>query len=251
LPESSRRASRKDVAAAALASAAWRRRRRGSRRVVAAASAKRKAGQAHHDEGRPPAVGVGHQPAERQAKQAAYRRAQHVDRDRRGALLLGHGVGDQRQGGWRAAGLADAHADARQHQVGEAVRRAAQRGEAAPQGDRGGDDQGPVAALGVAGDRDAEDGVEHRERQAGHHADLPVGQAEILLDGFGQDGDHLPVHEVQHVDQHQERQGVAAIGPAGERHRLRRGRKVVRGPRRHGHGQSSPRRCRPRLWNTL
>jgi hypothetical protein len=81
-----------------------------------------------------------------------------------------------------------------------------------------------MAALGVAGDGQAEDGVEEREGQARHRAQLPVEEAELLLDRLGEDVDHLPIHEIHDVDDEQKAHRVAAIA-VGHRTHCRYGRR--------------------------
>ncbi len=60
-------------------------------------------------------------------------------------------------------------------------------------------------------------GVEHREGEPGHQADLRVGQAKVHLDELRQDCDDLAVEKVEHVDDDQHRQHVGAVTRRHER----------------------------------
>jgi hypothetical protein len=115
--------------------------------------------------------------------------------------------------GRRAAGLADPDAEAVEGQLGEAGGAAAQGGEARPDHQRDRDDRHPVPALGHAGDRDAQQGVEEGEIEAAQQAQLGVGQLEVDLDGLADGGDDRPVDEVEGVggEQQPQHRGLVAV----------------------------------------
>ena len=93
--------------------------------------------------------------------------------------------------GWRrAARLPDSHADPAQNKLDEVGRCARKGGESGPDRDGGANDHGPVSSLGELGQGDPKNGVEEREGEAAHHAQLPVCQLQLVLDGLGQDVDH-------------------------------------------------------------
>jgi hypothetical protein len=114
-----------------------------------------------------------------------------------------------------AGGLADAHADPRDREVAEAPREARGRGHHAPGGAAHGDDRAPDAPVGEARDRDAGEGVEHREGAAGQEAHRRVGDAELAADRLDQDREDLAVDEVEDVDDEQEPEDPARLGPPG------------------------------------
>ncbi len=154
---------------------------------------------------------IGDQAAQGHAKQGAQGYAHRVKSQGLGALVFGHIVGDQGLGRRTGAGFSHPDADAVQAQLGEALGRAAQHGEAAPGHQGGGDDPGPIAVFRLARDGDAQHAVEDGEGEARHHADLPVGQMQVVLDRLGQDGDHLAVEEIDHIDGQQQDQSPAHI----------------------------------------
>lgn len=196
------------------------------------------AGQAHGEEGHAPAVLGGDPPPQRRAEHRAHRHAQRIDRQRRAALLRPEVVGDQRIGRRRSPGLADADAHPEQRQLDEVGRRAAEHREQAPQGTGAGDDPDPPHPVGEPAHRDAEARVEDREEDAAQHAELRVGEAEVLADRLGQDRDDLPVQEVQSVDGRQDEDDEVAIA-AGRRLDPREGIHA----HRHTPPNSPPGRC--------
>ena len=73
-------------------------------------------------------------------------------------------------------------------------------------------DQAPaVPDVGEAAERDAEERVEDRERGAVEESQLGVRDAEVGADALGEDGEDLPVEEVEDVDQHQDAEDVARV----------------------------------------
>ena len=132
---------------------------------------------ARHQKGGAPAIGISHQPAHDQAHEPADRRAHGIEGERRGALFLGHIVGDQGVGRRRAARLTDTHADAEENQLPEVGGDGAKGSEPAPDRHGRANDDGAIAALGEARDGDTEHRVEQRKGQSAHQAQLPVGEA--------------------------------------------------------------------------
>ena len=117
--------------------------------------------------------------------------------------------------GWRAAaGFADADADAREEQLKVVLHETAEGGHAAPDEQREGHDVAAVAAIGPARDGDARGDVEDREGEARQQAELAVGQRQLRLDRLLQDGEQLPVDEVEGVYNGEQSEGIPAGGGA-------------------------------------
>ena len=157
------------------------------------------------------AVEPGKLPAEQRGQHSAQRHTQRIDRYRRGAAGRLEIVGDQRLRRRGATRLADAHPDAEQEQAKERGGKTAQGGKQAPYRNRNGDDHHPVVPFSQPRNRNAEEGVEHRKGRPTKQAHLPVLQPEAGLDRFGQDVDDGTVDEVEHIDQQQRAQHIAAI----------------------------------------
>ena len=104
--------------------------------------------------------------------------------------------------------LADPDANAGEQQVREILRQSAQCGHAAPDRERGGDQPRAVGArfVRIAGDRQAQHGVEQRECQPRHQADLLIAEVQVLGDRLGQDVDDLPIDKIEDVDDQQDPQ---------------------------------------------
>jgi hypothetical protein len=117
--------------------------------------------------------------------------------------------------GRAAGGLSDADAHPRQRELREALRQPGDRRHRAPQRGAGRDHAAPHAAVGEARDRDAGEGVEHREGPAGEEAHRGVGDAEVALDGLQQDREDLAVDEVEDVDDEQQPEHPARAGGRG------------------------------------
>ena len=113
------------------------------------------AGQARHHEGRPPAVVLGHDPADRHAQQGADRNTHGIDRQRGRPFLRREIVGEQRVRGRRTTRFADAHPGARDRQDAVAFREGAEHREPAPHRQRQGHHQRPVRLVRHPRDRDA------------------------------------------------------------------------------------------------
>jgi hypothetical protein len=152
----------------------------------------------------------------------------------RGAPLGREVVREQRVGGRAACGLADAHPDAGEGQLREALGQTREGGHGAPQDGAGGDHAAPWTPVGEAGDRDPGERVEDREGEAGEQPHRSVGHPELLLDRLDQDVQDLAIHEVEHVNREQERQHPVRVG-AGRRFEggapgARRGHGALRSP---------------------
>ncbi len=100
--------------------------------------------------------------------------------------------------------LAHAHADARQQQLREVLRHAAQCGHHAPHRQAGGDDVAPAGPVCQPRDRDAQRGVEDREHQPRQQPQLRIAQRQVALDRLQQDRQDLPVHEAEEIGQRQQ-----------------------------------------------
>ncbi len=135
-------------------------------------------------------------------------------------------VAEQRLHRGPEARVARADADAEQHHHPEVLGDPAGGGEGAEHAHAGGDDLGPVDAVGHQRQRQAEHRVEQREAQALDQAELGVGEVQVHLEPGRRRGDALPIGQIQHVDQqkHEQQPGAVALaeslagGP-----RLRRG----------------------------
>ncbi|MNF97256.1 hypothetical protein D3C84_800760 [compost metagenome] len=154
---------------------------------------------------------LGDPASEAKAEDGAQAGAEHQHRDGGGTALRRVEVGDHRHRRRGAAGLADGHADACQHQEQEAAGQTAEHGHRAP-GDAGqGDDRLAADAVGQPAEREAEQGVEHREGQPGEQADLGIGDAKLCLHRLDEDRHQLPVDVVEHVDDGQHPESVVGV----------------------------------------
>src|SRR5262249_40031908 len=79
----------------------------------------------------------------------------------------------------------------------------------------GRDDRDAVAAIRQPSDRNAEQGVESRERDAAQQADLGVSDAEVVLDGSEQQRQNLAVDERERIQQCEDTDGVPHVGQRG------------------------------------
>src|SRR3546814_3055188 len=76
----------------------------------------------------------------------------------------------------------------------------------------------PVAAIGEPSDRHREDAVEQRKIEAAQQSELTVADPKVVLDRLRQDRQQLPVEEIQHVDEAEQRQHderIALAPPVG------------------------------------
>jgi hypothetical protein len=80
--------------------------------------------------------------------------------------------------GRRERGLADPHADPRERQLREALRKTRNSGHPAPAREPDRDHRTAHPEIGESRDRDAERGIEDRERGPAQEADPRVGDAE-------------------------------------------------------------------------
>jgi hypothetical protein len=186
------------------------------------------AGQADHEESGPPVEGLVDPAAGEVAEGDADVDAGGVDRERGRAPVRGEVVREQRVRRRAARRLADSDADPRQRELREALGQPRGRRHRAPERRTDGDDAAPRPAVGEARDRDAREGVEHRERGSGQESHRGVGDTEVSLDGLEEDREDLAVDEVEDVDDEQQAEHVARV--AGGHRRL--------GPRRLGGGSS-------------
>jgi hypothetical protein len=127
--------------------------------------------------------------------------------------------GNQRVGGGNTAGFANSDTEAKGEQLPIAGRKAAQRGEPAPDRQRPRDYPASPGSVGEIGQGQSEDRVEQGEGQAPDGAELGIGEVEVSLDRRVQDPEDLPVEEVEDVGEQKERQEDAGLGPAPSRSR--------------------------------
>src|SRR5574341_983279 len=125
----------------------------------------------------------------------------------------GIGHGDGRTGrlsftGVKSAGPPQVRAYPRRRKLPEIGRQPTERRHPAEDGQRSGDDSAPVPPVRLPSGRDAQGGVEQCKGEPGQHAELGIRQTEILLDGLDQEGEDLPVHEVEREDRQQDCQRV-------------------------------------------
>ena len=204
--------------------------------------------QAHREEGRAPAVVRRHAPAQRRPDGDAEGHAQRVQRQRLAPLLGREVVRDDGVGGRGAPRLADAYAHPRGGELEEVAGQTACGGAEAPAGAGERHDPHPVRAVGEPSNRYAEQGVEQREREARQHADLRVGQVQLLAHRLGQQGQDLPVQEVEGVGQGQYAHAQIAVaqrGGAGIEPR----RPYTGGRGVNGHGDGSA--AQARAWSLI
>ncbi len=161
------------------------------------------AGQPHRDERDPPAPGVRDQATGEETEQRAGGHPKLIDGKRRGALLLRVHVRNQGMRRWRESRLADTDTHPRQHQMHEVLRQATCRRHRAPKRHRHRDDVDPMCPVRQSSDGDAQRRIERRERHARDHAELPIGQTKVCLDGLDEDRNDLAIDEVEEVQQRQ------------------------------------------------
>ena len=152
---------------------------------------------------------VGKQATDEHAQQRPDRDTERIEGKRRSALGGFDHVRDQRMRRRCATRLAYPHADPREQQLDEVLRQPAQRGHGRPDRQRAADQPGAVGRCPVREprDRQAEHGVEQREGETGHQADLRIAQPQFEPDRFGKDIDDLPVDEIEDIDDQQDPQG--------------------------------------------
>ena len=175
------------------------------------------AGHAHRDEGNAPIERLGDHAAERQAHCPADRDAEGIHAKRTGTFAGREIVGDHRIRRCHPAGFADAHAQPRHEQAGEAGRHAAQCREAAPDAQRDGDNPRAATAIRQPADGNSDRRVQQRESGAAEQTQLSVGQAQVGLDRGRHDAKQHAVGKIEDVHQQQQRQHQEAI--AGSRPR--------------------------------
>jgi hypothetical protein len=110
----------------------------------------------------------------------------------------------------RAARLADAHAQPRQHELQVAARQAAQRRHARPGDQRAGEDVAAVAVVGEPGDGNAERDVEQCQGRAGEEGDAAVAEVQIEAHRLHDRGHHIAVGDADRVDQAHDAEYVPA-----------------------------------------
>ncbi len=132
-------------------------------------------------------------------------------------------IADQGRGRPHESRLPHADAEARQQQVGEAGRGAADHRHDRPDRRGAGQDLHPAIALGQPRERDAEQAVEQRETEALQQPELEIGELEVRTQRPGDGGHHRAVGVVEQTDQEQNEQQPGAIAPAmgGDRIGLR------------------------------
>lgn len=143
--------------------------------------------------------------------------AARIDGEHGGAHPGGEVVGQHGESGWRGARLADPHAHAVGGERAEAARRSRQCSHQAPEAKTDGDEILARPGVRQLAERDAEDGVEDGERSAVEEANLRIGNADVGFDLLGQDGDDLPVDEVEDVDDDENDGDVPGIAPTNRR----------------------------------
>ncbi len=169
------------------------------------------AGQPDRDARRAPAVVLRHVTADQRDEQVTERQTARVHRQRAGAARARVVIRNQGMRAGRAAGLSDAHADARREQLQERAGHGEQRGERGPQRQREAENRDAVEALRQPRDRNAADGIERGEGGAGEQAELRVGELQVHLHRLPDDGDQAALRGVAGVDQHQHPEHQAAV----------------------------------------
>ena len=161
---------------------------------------------AEHAEGGAPVVRGRDGRAEGDAQRQPDRRTEIEEAERRASPAGGKVVRDDGVRRRHAARLAHAHQHPRQRQLRIARRHAAGHRRRAPQ--RAGDCQHAhaVDAIGQPADGNREHAIEEREVQSADQPELPVGDAEIVLDRLRENRQELSIQEVDHIDEAQDRQ---------------------------------------------
>ena len=173
------------------------------------------AGEADDDEGHTPVDQGRQNPAEQVSQRRADRDAEGIDGQGAGPLRLGEIVGHEGIGRRDPARLADADTHTGPEKRPEAGGQAAQGGEPAPDRQRHADDRDAAHPVGQPGDGQGQGRIDDREGRTAQQPHHLVIKAHLGLDVGGQDGEDLPVDEVEGVDHHQQRQHIGAIGRVG------------------------------------
>lgn len=113
--------------------------------------------------------------------------------------------------GGTAARFANTDPDPGQQQLPEVGCSAAQRGHQAPDPERQRNNIAPGADIRPASDWHTHGHVEDGEGETAEQTQLPVHQAEILLDGLLQNHDDLTVDEIENIDAGQQTQRIVTI----------------------------------------
>src|SRR5215468_2982157 len=125
---------------------------------------------------------------------------------------------------WRAAaGLTDRREHACPEQHSKVQRHAARARRRAPQRARPREHVAAARPIGPCGERNAEERIENRERQARENAELRVGGVELALDRLQRRGQHLgTIGDVGHVADRQQREDVVPVPLLGQQSRCLR-----------------------------
>src|SRR5215468_5458614 len=125
---------------------------------------------------------------------------------------------------WRAAaGLTDRREHACPEQHSKVQRHAARARRRAPQRARPREHVAAARPIGPCGERNAEERIENRERQARENAELRVGGVELALDRLQRRGQHLgTIGDVGHVADRQQREDVVPVPLLGQQGRYSR-----------------------------
>ena len=153
--------------------------------------------------------------AEDQRPAEAERDGRGHDRHDEAAPVLGPEVIDQRGAGRLRRRLADADAEARQGEHGEARGKTGKAGGGGPEQQADRQQARAHPAVGEAADRKREQRVEQREDGAVEQAHLGIADGEILLDGRREDREDLAVEQAHRVGQRDEDQRIPCAGGQG------------------------------------
>ena len=227
--------------------------RRGSRTVSHTSSASASARHAEHQERQAPAAALGGLAGDARAEPGAETGAEGKDGERHRPARRRELVRQDRGRRRRAAGLADADAEACQQQLQVALGQAAQRRDAGPHRERHGEDIAAVDAIGQHGHRDAHGHVEEPRAPAGEEGHTAIAQVQLLTDRLDQRRDREAVGDVERIDERQQRQHIPAVAwrgrrlrRAGETHLLQvQSRALARQPPPEAPLQARPRTARP------
>ena len=174
----------------------------------------RQARQAHHDESRAPVEGLIEPSAADETQQDADRHSGGEDRQRCAASAIRKQIGDHGVGCGPGSRLADGDAHASRQKLAEAAGQAAERGHTAPHREACGNDIAARGFVGQSRDRQAGDGVEEGEAQAGQQSKLAIAQMKFMPDRLHQYRQNLAIDEVEDIDEHQDAQNIVGVAGA-------------------------------------
>ena len=147
------------------------------------------------------------------AQEGAQWNREAIDSHRGRSAFAGKVISDDGDGCRRAARLADPDADPREHQLREVTRESRDRRGERPERRADGDDGDAAFPLGHSGDGNAQQRIQHPERQAAQQAHLRIGDVQLSFYRLHEDLDDDPIDEAEGGDEGEEKQDPRGVDP--------------------------------------